>query len=254
MKAKVLNISAIVGASLLVIVSLGFVGSKTMAILCSGVTMDIDFSTGHEFVSTDDLHAIVYDYNDSLVARHISSIDLKSMEDKVKKHPFVDKVNAYFEIDGELHIEVTQKEPLMRVIPSRGEGYYLDNDTLKLPLSRYYTARVLVANGNIKEKMAQDVEPVKGDLVKDLYKIGHYVSQDPFWKSQITQIFVDDKKEIWLIPRVGFHKILLGNAQDIDRKFKNLHIFYKEGLNKIGWSHYETINLKFNNQIVCTKK
>ena len=254
MKTRVLKISAIVGASLLVIVSLGFVGSKTKSILCSGVTMNIDFSTGHEFVSTDDLHAIVYDYNDSLVARHISSIDLKSMEDKVKKHPYVDKVNAYFEIDGELHIEVTQKAPLMRVIPARGEGFYLDNDTLKLPLSRYYTARVLVASGNIRERMAQEVEPAKGSLVKDLYKIGKYINKDPFWKSQITQIFVDNNKEIWLIPRVGFHKILLGDAKDIDRKFTNLHIFYKEGLNKIGWNNYETINLKFNNQIVCTKK
>jgi cell division protein FtsQ len=32
-----------------------------------------------------------------------------------------------------------------------------------------------------------------------------------------------------------------------------LMTFYKEGLNKVGWNAYLTINLKYKNQIVCTK-
>ena len=253
MKNKVLQISMWIAAGALILLSMGFVNTKVDRILCAGVNMDIDFSTGYEFVSIDDLHEIVYNQNDSLIARHISSIDLKDIENKVKKHPYVDEVNAYFEIDGELNIEVTQKSPVMRIIPARGEGYYLDEDTLKLPLSRYYTARVIVANGFIPERIGYEVDTAEHELTKDLFAMANFINQDKFWKSQITQIYVDQQEEIWLIPRVGFHKILVGDAHDLERKFKNLRIFYKEGLNKIGWNNYDTINLKFKNQIVCTK-
>jgi cell division protein FtsQ len=38
-------------------------------------------------------------------------------------------------------------------------------------------------------------------------------------------------------------------------KFEKLHTFYLQGLNTTGsWNKYSVINLKFKNQIVCTKK
>ena len=30
-------------------------------------------------------------------------------------------------------------------------------------------------------------------------------------------------------------------------------IFYQNGLNKVGWNIYSTINLEYKNQVVCTK-
>jgi cell division protein FtsQ len=52
---------------------------------------------------------------------------------------------------------------------------------------------------------------------------------------------------------VGNHKIILGDCSDLEQKFKKLFAFYKDGLNKIGWNTYKTINLKYKNQVVCTR-
>ena len=87
----------------------------------------------------------------------------------------------------------------------------------------------------------------------DLFKMANFISQDEFWNAQVSQLFVNDEKEFELIPRVGNHEIIFGEAEKIPFKFDKLMVFYKEALPKTGWNEYSTINLKFKNQIVCTK-
>ena len=73
-------------------------------------------------------------------------------------------------------------------------------------------------------------------------------------KAQITAIVFDESNEIVLYPRVGGHKIILGEPEDFINKFRKLKIFYRQGLEKVGWDRYSMINLKYHDQVVCTKK
>jgi len=52
---------------------------------------------------------------------------------------------------------------------------------------------------------------------------------------------------------LGDHVILLGSAEELGDKFSRLLAFYKFGLNKIGWNKYNFINIKYKNQVVCSK-
>ena len=74
-----------------------------------------------------------------------------------------------------------------------------------------------------------------------------------FLKAQIEQVYVDKTGEFELFPRVGNHIIVFGNAEDIDKKFERLLIFYRNGLSKTGWNKYNVINIKYENQVVCSK-
>jgi cell division protein FtsQ len=87
----------------------------------------------------------------------------------------------------------------------------------------------------------------------NLYRLTMYITPDKFLKAQIAQIYVNEQGEFELIPRVGSHVILLGSAEDLDDKFRRLFAFYKFGLNKIGWNKYNVINIKYKNQVVCSK-
>ncbi len=40
---------------------------------------------------------------------------------------------------------------------------------------------------------------------------------------------------------------------DLAVKFRKLKILYNEGLKYEGWNNYEKINLKYKNQVICTK-
>jgi cell division protein FtsQ len=121
-----------------------------------------------------------------------------------------------------------------------------------------------VANGYIFENMNIDVKKHvhvkqfnkegKSNILSDLQELASYIHHDPFWNSQFVQVFVNKKGEIELIPRVGAHIIILGKADAYQNKLKKLKTFYVKGLNSIGWNDYETINLKYKNQVICSKR
>ena len=45
----------------------------------------------------------------------------------------------------------------------------------------------------------------------------------------------------------------LGNHGDMERKFDKLLRFYRSGLMNIGWGEYRTIDIRYNDQVVCKK-
>jgi cell division protein FtsQ len=82
-----------------------------------------------------------------------------------------------------------------------------------------------------------------------------YIRKDSVLNNLVHQIKVLPDKEFELYLAIGNHKILFGEAVDIEAKFKKLKLFYTDGLNKTdGWNKYSIINIKYKNQVVCTKK
>ncbi len=132
-----------------------------------------------------------------------------------------------------------------------------------MPISPNYTAPLIVANGNIMNSYVErkirdnDAEVIDTNSVKpvinQIFDLAKFIINDPFWSQQLEQISINEESEIELIPRVGNHRILLGNGMNLEEKFWKLMIFYKEGLSKTGWNDYSYINLKFQNQVVCSK-
>jgi cell division protein FtsQ len=87
------------------------------------------------------------------------------------------------------------------------------------------------------------------------------VEADDFWTSQIVQINVLgsdvgawQEPQLELVPRVGSHIILLGTLDgDETAKLRKLRLFYSEGMPHAGWDSVSYINIKYKDQIVCTK-
>ena len=134
-----------------------------------------------------------------------------------------------------------------------------------MPLSSKYSSHVLIANGNIIEHYEVNRTRViycdqenenweKNHLMCDLYELSKFIYENDFWRAQIEQIYVNDEYEFELIPRVGAHIIYFGSIENYKTKFRNLRAFYVQGLNNLGWNEYEKISLKFENQVICTKR
>ncbi|MES2810568.1 MAG: cell division protein FtsQ, partial [Bacteroidota bacterium] len=84
-------------------------------------------------------------------------------------------------------------------------------------------------------------------------KTMRYITGDSLWNAQISQVYVNEKREMELIPRVGNQRILLGNADSVEVKFSNLLAFYKQALPQVGWDAYKQINIKYANQVIGVK-
>lgn len=84
-----------------------------------------------------------------------------------------------------------------------------------------------------------------------------FVEDDDFWRSEVVQIAArttpSGALEVVLVPRSGRHTILFGRIEQVERKFDKLLRFYRSGLQNIGWDAYGTIDIRYNDQVVCRK-
>ena len=88
----------------------------------------------------------------------------------------------------------------------------------------------------------------------ELYQLGVFIYDSDFWRAQIEQIYLTQSGEFQLIPRVGAHIIEFGDISNYKDKFSKLNALYKHGLKNEGWNTYVKINLKYKDQVVCTKR
>ena len=42
--------------------------------------------------------------------------------------------------------------------------------------------------------------------------------------------------------------------EGFEHRLENLRLLYDQGLSTVGWNQFEIINLKYENQVVCTKR
>lgn len=235
-----------------VVVLLSFINVKKQTVKCTDVKILIPGADN--FIEREEIDAILKEDQGVLLGRNLERINIHQIEKKLQSNPYIGFAKVYVDMDGVLHIEVKQRQPIVRILNETGQDFYIDNDGLKMPISSNFTANVLVATGHISEVFGSRVDTLHTKLARDLYKTAQYIKKDTLWDAQIEQIIVDQQNDMELIPRVGNQRIILGNADSLDKKMNNLLIFYKKAMPQVGWEAYKTINIKYTNQIVCQRR
>jgi cell division protein FtsQ len=233
------------------IVLMSFINAKESAVVCTGVKVYIPGS--EYFIDQKEVDNILQVSSHSLVGRKMVNINIHQLENKLQSNPFIESAKVFADMDGLIRVEVSQRHPILRIMNRFDQDFYVDEHGLKIPLSNNFTAQVLAANGNIDELFANRIDTLHTALAKDVFKTANFIRKDTLWNAQIAQIYVNQNHEIELVPRVGNHKILLGNADSLANKFHNLEIFYKQALPQVGWDKYKVINIKYANQVVGIK-
>ena len=261
---RILNISVWVLLIAGLIVTLGFVNQEENNLKCQKLEIRVDNSNDNYFIEEEDIKAIINNTGNPVVGQPMGFINIPNLEMLINNNPSIAKAEVYKTIDGVLKVEVKQRNPIIRIFTKRNDSFYIDKEGYFMPLSQKYTSRVLIANGyifsgynelnnsNISEIIKNDSLAAK-TIIDDLFVLAQFINKNEWWTAQIQQIYVDENGELELIPRVGDHRIILGDVNDLEEKFNKLMIFYRQGLSKTGWNEYKTINLKFENQVVCTK-
>ena len=163
------------------------------------------------------------------------------MESVVFQNPLVEKVKVFMSIDGVIKTVITQRTPIAR-IHSGEDVYYLDKQGVKMPLSVNYSARVLLVSGNVVEE----------DLAS-IYSLVTKINDDRFLSNLIVGVHKKSVNNYVLRTRKYDQEIQIGKIEDLNVKFKKLEAFYNEVIQSNELEKYQSINLKFNNQVVCTK-
>ena len=227
---------------------MSFIERKKGEVVCKDVKIYIP---GNQyFIDREEVDNILQVNSRELIGRRMDDININELEKKLKANPFIEFAKVYTDMDGIINVEISQRQPILRVMNRFDQNFYVDQHGLKIPLSGNFTARVIVANGYIDEAFANHVDSLHTLMAMELFKTADYIRKDSLWDAQISQIYVNKDHEIELIPRVGNNRILLGNADSLESKFHNLLVFYKKALPLVGWNAYKVINIKYANQVV----
>ena len=258
---KILKIASWILAGAYLVLVLAFVEKEYENVICRGVDVRISDSLQYRFVTADQVRQLVRADLESLAGRPLCRLNTGQMESDLLNLRSVSNAQVYTTVEGLLVVELTQRKPVIRVMDRDHQDFYLDKDGYVIPAVRGYAPHILFANGFIDPRYRSMKNVYDGDKAQDspgtmepLLEMASLIDGDPFWRSQIVQVYVNRKGEFELIPRVGSHIILFGPGEQIQTRFFKLRTLYEEGLSREGWNKYEIINLKYDRQVICTKR
>jgi cell division protein FtsQ len=183
----------------------------------------------------------------------LGTINLKALETVIDNYPWVKASDVYVDANNNITVNIIQREPVLRCFDERNNAFYIDEFGNQMPISEHESARVIVANGYIKNPEKGTRTDSLYNVVDSLCKLALFIQKDTFLTAQFEQIYVERNQDFTLIPKVGDSEVLLGDLKLLEDKFKRLRIFYLEAMPREGWRKYEKINLKYKKQVVGVK-
>ena len=212
--------------------------------VCQGLDIHVVVpdSSLSSFVNENEVRELLVSHKLFPEGRAMEKIDLAQLTSVLTSCPYIEDALCYVTADSRITMQVTPRVPVLHVINTAGEDFYIDRKGHIMPRG-HHCADLIVMTGHVNRATA-------GALYAPM---GVALSKDTFWNRQIEEIHVTDAGELEITPRVGDHIIQLGDTSDLSGKLSRMRIFYTEGLNKAGWNRYKTINLKYNNQVIATR-
>lgn len=237
-----------------------FINIRHSNTLCSAIDVRIKAPKESQLIdSIQVLNQLNKEYS-AIVGHPLSDINIQGIEKLLQDLPWPQATNVSVQYNGTLAINIEQSKPLFRVLNRSGKGYYVNKNGHLYPLNDRNCARVPLLTGNINSpyskslNLTHDSISKRYSLLKDAFDLFCYIQNDKILRVLIDQVYINEQNEFEIIPILGTHTILIGNLNNLNTKFNKLKIFYTQALPVHGWDKYNKINLKYNNQVVCTKR
>lgn len=215
----------------------------------------VEDKNGNRFVDEEDVRNILFgSFGHYIEGQTLETINTQATEKVLEEDLFIKEADVYIDALNNVNITVKQREPILRVMDVEDTTYYLDEAGKRIPHSTKYTARTLVATGDIGIFNEAYLELPENRL-NQVYQLAKKILANPFLKVQIEQIHIDHTGDAILVPKLGNHKVYFGVPnENIDDKLYRLQVFYEKGLPYGGWEKYKSISLAFDGQVVAKKR
>jgi len=203
--------------------------------------IDIIFKNENRMLITPQtVNKLLIQNNDTLKIIGKETLDLNKMEKRLLENPMIKDAEVYVTINGVLGAKIEQRNPVARV--SGTPDFYLDEYGKKMPLSKVHSARVPI------------ITVASEKYFLEVTKLVKKISKDAFMEQNVVGLDVNSEGEVLLSMRKNNFKVLFGKSEDIEDKFQNFKAFYKLTKQDSLLESYSLVNLKFNKQVVATKR
>lgn len=198
----------------------------------------------NRFVSVADVvHECALD-PDSLNRTLRSDFDLYSLSRKLKASDKIQNAQVNILSDGTLSVVVEPMVPVARVFDSRQPSYYINATGKRISAELRYHIDVPVLLGTF-----DSVHPASR-----LLPLLDYIASNPKISAMVATVMQESDGNIILVPNIVGHVVNFGDTSLVADKFKRLRNFYRHVAPTRGWEMYDTIAVKWRDQVVATRR
>jgi cell division protein FtsQ len=222
----------------------------------SGIQVVMTDSSQRHFVVKEDIEKWLDSDYHAYVGLPLDSVNLDKIEKLVLSRSAISSCEAWLTDDGVLHMEISQREPVVRFDDGHN-GYYADAEGYIFPLQARGSVQVPVVSGKIPLKVERGFKglpenPEQRAWLKQVIGLVNYI-RGSVWENNIKQIKVNEKGDLVLIPWEGREQFIFGEPVRIREKLLLIRSYYEAVLPSKDPGYYGTVDVRFRNQLVCRK-
>ena len=210
---------------------------------CTGIEVQVINADSTSFVTPQGVLNDLKGQGIKLVGKRMGDINASEIEEALRLSPYLENADIVKCQDGKVLIRVSQLVPVFRVFDG-GSSYYVNRAGKHMSATNYYHSDVPVVQGHFTRKFPPT----------HLLPLIDYVENDSLLHSLVTMYIVRDTNNIILVPSISGHVVNIGNVSGLDNKFAKLKLFYREVMPQRGWNTFDTISVKWNHQVVATRR
>ena len=217
--------------------------AKSHGEICSAVDIVVLNDDSTTFVTPQGVLNDLKGQGVDVVGKRMADINASDIEEALLVSPYLEKADVVKCQNGRLLITVSQLLPVMRVFDG-DQSYYVNRAGKRMTATANYHCDAPIVRGHFTRQYP----------VTRLLPLIDYVEQDSLLRSLVTMYSVQDTNNIILVPDISGHVINIGRADGFENKFAKLKLFYKKVMPARGWNTFDTISVKWNHQIVATRR
>ena len=222
---------------------------------CERLQVRVLDSLENHFVSESDIKTVLDKTFGQYIGIAADSLDLVRIEEVVNRKSAVLDSEAYLTNDGTLHIDITQRRPVVRFQKSDG-GFYADADGYIFPLQSSFSSHVQIIDGHIplaanSGYKGEISNPEEKEWFEKIMTLVNYMEERSEWKDKIVQIHVRADRNLILIPRIGRERFVFGQPDGVEEKFERMKKYYTAVVPEKGSDKYKEVDLRYRGQIIC---
>ena len=211
--------------------------------LCNGIEVVIDGQGKVASISEQSVKEVLKDFPGQIVGKPIHSINTYAIADYLRKFNSFEEVDCLITTQGNLKVRVVPMVPALRVFDG-DKSYYVNKDGKTMAAIPGFHVDVPVVTGHF----TKDFRP------ESVLPVVRYIEQDSLLRNLVGMIKVNDRDNIILVPRIKGHVINIGDVNRLPEKRQAILTAYRQILPYKGWETYDTISVKFQGQIVATRR
>lgn len=176
----------------------------------------------------------------------LDSINLQTVEDALNAIDNIEDANVTVTYRGDkafIKVDVAAMIPVARVF-DKGKSYYINRQGKRLTANYRYKVDVPVVVAHFNEKYPPTY----------IIPMIDYLYSDSRFNSMVSAMEVEPDGDIIILPMITNSRINFGDTTLIKDKVHRIMLAYNKVILKRGWDYYDTISVKFDNQIVAHRR